>query len=195
MSGIHGGKLERLAIFCHFTVAFQERFPMWWGPFISPRGMKPCSLCTAPFWRQPHWVIAALWQADKPCQGVHKSAVIISSGLVPLKLRYTASRLQLVHQQSSWRSSDPWWGRVHSLLSVLELHLLQILRPMVLSCSLLFCWRSPSSNSSQNMQFLLVRGWSSFLTTWGLALATFELQFSSYRIFFLLIPFWKHNPL
>lgn len=90
MSWMHGGKLERLAIFCHFTVAFRERFPTQRGPFV--RGTKPCSLCPAPFWRQSRWVIAALWQADKPCQGVHKSAVIISSGLVPLKLRYTACR-------------------------------------------------------------------------------------------------------
>ena len=195
MSWIHGGTLQRLAIFCHFTVAFWERFPTQWGPFVSPCGAKPCSLCTAPLWRQSHWVIAALWQADKPCQGVHKSAVIISSGLVPLKFRYTASRPELVHQQSSCLSLAPWWRRIHSLLSVLELHLLRILRPMVLSCSLLSCWRSPSSNSSQNMQLLLVTEWSSFLTTWGLALAMFALQFSSYRTFFLLIPFQQHNPL
>lgn len=175
MSWIHGGKLERLAVFCHFTVAFQERFPKPWGPFISPCSTKPCSLCTEPFWRQPHWVIAALWQADKPCQGVHKSAVIISSGLVPLKLRYAASRPELVRQQSSWLSLPPFWRRVHSLLSVIELNLFWILRPKVLSCSLLFCCRSPSSNSSQNMQLLLVRDWSSFLTTRGLASAMFEL--------------------
>ena len=184
MSWIHRGKLERLAMFCHFAVAFQESFPKWWGSFISPRSAKPCSPCTAPFWRQSHWVIVALWQADRPCQGVHKSAVIIISSLVPLKLRYTPSRPEPAHQQSSWLSLPLWWRCIHSLLSVLELHRLRILRPMVLPCSLLFCCRSPSSNSSKNMQFLLVIDWCSFLTTWALALAVFELQFSSYRNFF-----------
>lgn len=174
MSWIRGGKLERLAVFWHFTVAFQQRFPTPWGPFGSPCSTKPGSLCRVLFQRQSHWVITALWQADKLCRGVNKSAVIVSLGLVTLKFRYTASRPELIHQQSSWLSLPPWWKCVHSLLPVFELHLFQILRLMVLSWSMLFCWRSLSGNSSQNMNLLLVTELSSFLPVWRLTLAMFS---------------------
>lgn len=120
MSWICGGKLERLAIFWHFTAAFQQRFPMQWGPFVSPCSTKPHSLCTMLFWRQPHWVVTTLQQADKLCQGVNKSEVIVSSDLMAFRFRCTASRPELVHQQSSWLLLPPWWRCIHSLPTVLN---------------------------------------------------------------------------
>lgn len=127
-------KLLRSAIFCHLTVASQERFPSeeQWGPLLSP-----CSTKSQTLWRQTQWVILALWQADKPCQGVHKSSVIISSVLVLLKLRYPACRPEQLYWQLSWLSLPLCWRYIHSLLSVFELHFPQILRQMILFCPLL----------------------------------------------------------
>lgn len=164
MSWIHGVKLACLAISA--TIKFISKkisdlvritHPSMW--------LKAIAQCCLLLWRQSSCVTAVLWQADKPFQGLCKS-VISSSGLAHLKLRCAVSRPNLVHQKPSWLTLPLWWGYILTQLPVrsyiltqLELHLLQIIRPIVSSGFLLLRWRFLSSSSRQFKKLLLVIEW------------------------------------
>lgn len=98
MFWIRGGKLERLAIFYHFTVAFWVRFPMQWGPFVSPNGTASAQHCSG----------GSLTELSQPCDKLISPVKefinqqwSLAQAWCPSNI-YTASRPEPVHQQSSY---------------------------------------------------------------------------------------------